>query len=109
MRDLRIARNSHDFQIVGTLAESLAYLEIIARSKGPDNLLRTFSAQRRWDRRRVYNETRKDVVTISIFAVFGIRRPICVVINIPEAPPPVTGQFLEEANEPFGPLHPSRR
>src|SRR5437762_5754071 len=57
--------------------------EIIARSKGPDNLLRTFSAQRRWDRRRVCNETRKDMVIISVFPVFGIRRPSCVVINIP--------------------------
>src|SRR5207244_13642079 len=102
MRDLRIARNSHDFQIVGTLAESFAYLEIIARSKGPDNLLRTFSAQRCWDRRRVCNETRKDVVTISIFAVFGIRRPICVLINLPEDSPAVTSEVLQDANEPDG-------
>src|SRR5438132_12957270 len=64
--------------------------EIIARSKGPDNLLRTFSAQRCCDRRRVCNETRKDVVIISILAVFGIGRSSWVVINIPEDSPAVT-------------------
>src|SRR5213594_1328613 len=64
--------------------------EIIARSKGPDNLLRTFSTQRRRDRRRVCNETRKDVVIISVFPVFGIRRPTRVAINVPEDTPAVT-------------------